>query len=97
MTRTDRWGPRRVVTRFPEGAQISREQIGHEAYRVQIHDGIRLVHSTDYSDGAEAQRAWIDAQVEYLETLRALIPPPLPERPSRIVAVDEDDVPEGDA
>ena len=93
MSITDRWAERRnVATWSPDDYRITREQIGHTVYRVTIHDGIRIVSSRDFQDGAEAQAYWLDVQAAHIDSMRELLPPPLPNRPERIVEILEGDL-----
>lgn len=68
------------------------EQIGHEAYRLTVHDGIDVTQCDDYRDPDTAQQAYIDTQNAYLAVLAAFTLNPLPKRPAEIIEIEEVDV-----
>lgn len=90
--KTDRRRPKRqVCTWKPDDYTIQLEQVGHTAYRLTEHDGIRVVAARDYRDPDAAQQAFIDAQTAYLFVLAEFTLAPLPEKPSQIIVIEDGD------
>ena len=95
MSRTDKRRPRRQIVSWQPGQEdeyrITLEQIGHQAYRLTIHDGIDVMECHDYTSPDEAQQKYIDAQHSYLTMLAGFTLAPLPRRPAEILTIEEAD------
>ena len=92
MSRIDKRRPRRqIVEWIPDDYRIQLEQIGHEAWRLTVHDGIDVERVEDYVNPDEAQAAYIEAQSAYIKVLAEFTLAPLPRKPSEIVSIEESD------
>ena len=96
MSRIDKRRPRRQVTCWQPGQEdeyrVTLEQVGHEAWRLTVHDGIDVMECHDYTDSDEAQQAYIDQQYSYLVVLSAFTLAPLPKKPSQIIEIEDADL-----
>ena len=92
MSRIDKRRPRRQIVKWiPDDYRIQLEQVGHEAWRLTIHDGIDVERVEDYVNPDEAQAAYIEAQSAYIEVLASFTLAPLPKKPSEVVSIEESD------
>ena len=92
MSRTDKRRPRRQIVKWePDEYMIQLEQIGHEAYRLTVHDGITIKEVNDFLDPNEAQQAYLSAQLQYINLLAEFTLAPLPKKPSEILKLVQEE------
>lgn len=96
MSRIDKRRARRQTVQWQPGQEdeyrITLEQIGHEAWRLTVHDGINVAACKDFTDPDEAQSAYLFHQAAYLDVLSEFTLAPLPKRPSEIIEIDEEHI-----